>query len=148
MLAVALDQLNLGRVHLQQALSARGGYQAESPQGIQQAALWLDQAVAGLRTAGAQCRLPRSLLTRAVLHRHTGDFPRAHQDLQEVFVIAERSGMHLHLTDYHLETAHLSLAEGNADQSRHRADSAEELIEATGYKRLLPELAELQEQLN
>jgi len=82
LLDIALYQLTLGRVHLQQAGE------------------WLDQAVAGLRAAGQQQYLPLGLLARAALFRHTHDFARARQDLQEVFDIAEPSGMRLHLTDY------------------------------------------------
>ena len=55
--------------------------------------------------------LPSSLLARAALYRHTRDFARARQDLQEVFDIAEPSGMRLYLTDYHLEMARVLLAE-------------------------------------
>ena len=55
--------------------------------------------------------LPRGLLARATLHRHTRDFARARQDLQEVFDIADGSGMRLYLTDYHLEMARLLVAE-------------------------------------
>ena len=72
---------------------------------------WLEQAVAGLRAAGTQDYLPLGLLARAALHRHTHDFARARQDLQEVFDIADGSGMRLHLTDYHLEMARLLVAE-------------------------------------
>ena len=88
-----------------------------------------------------------SLLARAALYRHTGAFPRARRDLQEVFDIAEPSGMRLHLTDYHVEMARLLLAESDPDEARRHADSAEELIEATGYKRRLPDLAALRERL-
>ena len=80
--------------------------------------------------------------------------------MQEVFDIAEPSGMRLHLTDYHLEMARLLLAERECDvQSpdevngrkaltihEHVAEAAR-LIEDTGYKRRLPELQELQHKL-
>jgi tetratricopeptide (TPR) repeat protein len=75
---------------------------------------WLSLAVAGLQSAGAQHHLPRGLLARAAYFRHTLAFPQAHQDLQEVFDLAEPSGMLLHLTDAHLESARLALAELDA----------------------------------
>ena len=64
-----------------------------------------------MRAAGQQQYLPLGLLARAALHRHTRDFARARVDLQEVFDIADSSGMRLHLTDYHLEMARVLLAE-------------------------------------
>ncbi|WP_287601991.1 tetratricopeptide repeat protein [Thiothrix sp.] len=99
LLKMPMDKLTLGRAHFQQG-------------DFPQAAHWLDQAVAGLRAAGQQDHLPRGLLARAALHRHTHDFDNARKDLQEVFDIADGSGMRLHLTDYHLEMARLLVAEG------------------------------------
>ena len=98
LVAFALDQLILGKAWLQE----KNIYQAES---------WLSKAVNGLRIANDIQYLPLGLLARATLHRHTRDFVRARQDLQEVFEIAKSSGMRLHLTDYHLEMARLLLAE-------------------------------------
>ncbi|MBS0587296.1 MAG: TIR domain-containing protein [Proteobacteria bacterium] len=130
---------------------------------FQQAFRWLDQAVASLRVAGYQEQLPSGLLARAALYRDTRnpnrDFTRARQDLQEVYDIAEPSGMRLHLTDYHLEMARLLLAEredpasrssGNGDVLTIQAHvtKAAKLIEETGYKRRLPELQELQHKLS
>ncbi|MEZ5449612.1 MAG: hypothetical protein R3E89_11710 [Thiolinea sp.] len=104
-LSAALDQLTLGRAHLQQLVSPSPASRERGPGGEGLAAHWLDQAVAGLRAAGTQHYLPLGLLARAALHRHSGDYARARQDLQEVFDIAEPSGMRLHLTDWHLEMA-------------------------------------------
>ena len=124
---------------------------------------WLEQAVAGLRAAGDQTDLPRGLLARAELYRHTRDFARARQDLQEVFDIADGSGMRLHLTDYHLEMARLLVAEekegvcntplqGTADVGaycirplQYHITEAARLIAATGYHRRDKELLELQQ---
>ena len=135
LLDIALDQLTLGR-----AYTATGD--------LPQAAHWMEQAVAGLRAAGTQDQLPHGLLARAALHRQTGDFAHARQDLQEVFDIAEPSGMRLHLTDYHLEMARLLLAEENPDEARNHVAQAADLIKATGYNRRLPKLRELQQALN
>lgn len=144
---IGLDKLTLGRAHYQQ-----GNF----PQAID----WLNQAVTGLREAGAQHHLPRGLLACAALHRDTRnsnhDFAHARQDLQEVIDIAEPSGMRLHLTDYHLEMARLLIAEQQNPSQTPVAESesqlslqdhitqAEKLIKETGYKRRLPELEELQ----
>jgi tetratricopeptide (TPR) repeat protein len=98
LLDIALNQLSIGQAYWQQG-------------NTQQATYWLERTVAEFRTAGNQDELPRGLLARAALHRHCGDFARARQDLQEVFDIAEPSGMRLHLTDYHLEMARLLLTE-------------------------------------
>ena len=116
LLAFSLPKLTLGRAHLQQfvgASPAGDSSQAHRLQGklLQQAGESLDQAVADLRAAGTQDHLPRGLLARAALFRHTHDFARARADLQEVFEIAEPSGMRLHLTDYHLEMARVLLEE-------------------------------------
>ncbi|MEZ5449024.1 MAG: hypothetical protein R3E89_08505 [Thiolinea sp.] len=71
-----------------------------------------------MHAANARYVATRSLLARAALYRHTHDFARAHADLQEVFEIAEPSGMRLHLTDYHLEMAWVLLAEAGFDYAQ------------------------------
>lgn len=140
LLSIALDQLSVGRAHFQLAQSA-------PTSSLNEAVRWLDQAVASLRAAGTQHHIPHGLLSRAALYRHTKDFTRAHQDLQEVFDIADPSGMRLHLTDYHLEMARLLLAEGKPNEAKQHRQQAADLIAATGYKRRLPELEELSAQL-
>ena len=168
LLTIALDQLTLGWAYLQQLLlpstSGRGaGGEGLIPRSLSEAEGWLEQAVAGLRAAGRQDHLPRGYLARAALFRHTRDFARARQDLQEVFDIAEPSGMRLHLTDYHLEMARLLVAEGKAEEGvcntplqgmdvgaycirllQFHIAAAARLITATGYHRRDAELAELQ----
>lgn len=167
---IGLDRLTLGRAHLQQlSLPSTSGRWAGG-EGLH----WLDQAVAGLRAAGDQRFVPLGLLAHAALHRHTRDFARARQDLQEVFDIADGSGMRLFLTDYHLEMARvllaelgfdsaqlagsaqatlsgtgrsLSGAEGNLAAREHIAKAAQ-LIADTGYHRRDAELAALQQAIN
>ncbi len=119
----SLEYLIAGRAYLQQLVGAspagdssqvhrlQGKLLQQAARSLSEAEGWLEQAVAGLRAAGRQDYLPRALLARAALFRHTHDFARARADLQEVFEIAEPSGMRLHLTDYHLEMARLLLAE-------------------------------------
>jgi tetratricopeptide (TPR) repeat protein len=158
LLSIALDQLTLGRAHLVGASPAGDSYEEDRLQGklLQQAGEWLDQAVAGLRVYGSLQHLPRGLLARAALHRHTRDFARARQDLQEVFDIADSSGMRLHLTDYHLEMARLLVAEAKTltptplpevEGLQEHTAKAEKLIEATGYHRRDKELTDLKKHL-
>ena len=73
--------------------------------------------------------LPLALLARGTPH-----------DLDEVFRIATRSGMRLHLTDYHLAMA-------RRHNSRDHFLKAEALIVATGYHRRDAELEALRQSL-
>jgi tetratricopeptide (TPR) repeat protein len=103
LLTIGLDHLSLGRAHTA---------------GSAEATHHLDQAVNFLRRAETLDMLPLGLLARGTPH-----------DLDEAFRIATRSGMRLHLADYHL-------AKGNLTE-------AEALINATGYHRRDRELAAL-----
>jgi hypothetical protein len=94
-LDIGLNHLSLGRVH-----------PANSAESIHH----LNQAVDYIRRGGELTYLPSALLARGT--------PR---DLDEVFRIASRSGMRLHLVDYYL-------AAGNLDE-------AARLIAETGYHR-------------
>jgi hypothetical protein len=95
--------------------------------GSAEAAAHLDQAVEFLRRAGAQDMLPLALLARG-----TPD------DLDEVFALATRSGMRLHLADYHL-----AMARRDPVGNREHIEKAAKTIEETGYHRRDAELAEL-----
>ena len=136
LLDIALDHLSLGRAHLQQ-------------QQLEPAQQHLDQAVKGLRDASQQQYLPLGLLTRAELHRLQGDYKEAEKDLQEVFEIAERGEMQLHLCDYHLAMAKLlqTRTDQALDQNQaaitHHLQTAKEIIHQTHYHRRLPELKQL-----
>ncbi|MHC4698819.1 MAG: hypothetical protein ACYTFA_18990 [Planctomycetota bacterium] len=153
---VALDQLSLGRARLLQ------GVGSGVPRLID-ARKHLDCAVAGLREAGVLHHLPRGLLARAELYRHTIQWNKARADLDEAWAIATRDPqgqMRLHMTDCHLEYARLTLAQGRIDDDPGHVDQArvEEagdhvekaavLIEETSYHRRDEELAELQEYLS
>jgi tetratricopeptide (TPR) repeat protein len=151
----SLEYLTLGRAQLQQRLLATSFGRRSEEEDIH----WLEQAVAGLRAAGTLHSLPLGLLARAALHRHTNDFPRARVDLQEVFDIADGSGMRLHLTDYHLEMARLLVAEEEAKLPQNDGQDRKELLQQhvmkagkliheTGYHRRDKELADLQVQVN
>ena len=74
-----------------------------------QARARLDQAVAALRRAGTEHRLPSALLTRAAHLRRSSEFSAAAKDLEESLDIADRGGMKLYLTDCALEAARLEL---------------------------------------
>ena len=136
LLDIALDHLNLGRVHLQQ----------QQPALAQE---HLDQAVDDLRTAGDQDLLPLGLLARAELCRQQSNYAKAEKDLQEVFEIAERGEMRLHLCDYHLAMAKLlqtrtdQALDQNQQAITHHLLTAKEIIHQTHYHRRLPELQQL-----
>jgi tetratricopeptide (TPR) repeat protein len=120
LLDIGLDHLSLGRAHTRTSADA---------------AHHLDQAVDFLRRSGRLDYLPLGLLARGTP-----------QDLDEVFRIATRSGMRLHLTDYHLASARLALRNGDRAQAREHFTKAEALVQQTGYHRRDPDLADLRPQ--
>ena len=141
----------------------------------------LKRTVNGLRKAGTEHHLPHGLLARANYYRWClslcnldktalqETYQNALNDLTETYDMAQRSGMLLHLTDYHLESARLALVvellveQGHSfskdpnllspiSQEReleqlsveeHIAE-AKALIEKTGYGRRTPELEYLE----
>lgn len=107
----------------------------------------LDQAVNGLRLAGAQHHLPLGLLARAALRRTQTDYPAAATDLDEALEIAESGGMRLHECDAHLEWTRLYRAEENLPSAREHLAKAAALVEATGYHRRDREIEALKRQL-
>lgn len=115
LLDIGLDHLTLGRVH---------------PPGSPESRQHLHQAVAFLRRAGHLDHLPKALLARAT-----------DADLAEVHKIATRSGMRLHLTDYHLAMA-------RSHRSLEHLEKAEKLIQETGYHRRDEEAAALRAELS
>jgi tetratricopeptide (TPR) repeat protein len=132
----AMDMLTLGRAKIAQAVDESGPFD--------EARMWIDHAVAGLREAGTQHYLPLGLLARAAFFRLEEKFDKAREDLTEARDIAERGDMRLHLTDVHLESARLVLAmHGVNDDLRYHVTRAEKLINETGYHRRDAELAEL-----
>lgn len=141
LLAIALDNLSLGRAWLLEAQQA-------GTVDTRQAAEFLQNAVDGFRRAGTMDQLPRGLLARAELYRFVSDYERAERDLAEVFRIATRSGMGLHLADYHLESARLRLAQGDKEKAREHWTIAKEMIERMGYHRRDKEVSELEAQLS
>ena len=136
LLSHALHRLLLGRA----ALAAAPG--PDHPD-FALARHHLDAAVTGLRKAGTMHEQPRALLARAALHRRAADWPTARRDLAEAHRIATRGGMRLFLVDHQLESARLHLATGDLPAARAAYSAARAEVEAMGYHRRDPELAEL-----
>ncbi len=104
-LTKALDHLTLGRAALYRALLAGGP--SERAAASQCAREQIEAPVEGLRRAGRQDYLPRSLLSRAWLRHVEGDVEGAGADLDESWQIAERGPMRLHMADILLHRARL-----------------------------------------
>ncbi len=128
LLDIALDHLTVARCALYSAL-----LNGSPPDAFEAARKEIDSAVAGLRAAGDQSRLPLGLLTRAWLRQCLDDEAGARADLDEVERIARRGNMRLHLADLHLTRARLF-------RDRDELAKARALIEECEYWRRLPEL--------
>ncbi|TFG39998.1 MAG: hypothetical protein E4H48_08225 [Syntrophobacterales bacterium] len=111
------------------------------------AIIHLGQSVDFLRKLNAPEFLVRGLLARASFCREQGQFESARRDLDEVLEIAERCGMRLFLTDYHLESCRLLLAENDLPSARDHLAQATKLVAATGYHRRDQEVLELEKLL-
>ena len=153
LLDIALDKLSLGRAFLLQALAKTTDSSLRASV-FNQARDYLQQAVAGLREAGVQEYLSRSLFARAACYRAQNEFAPAWADLEEAREIAERGEMKLFLADYHLEAGRVALAEGEGlgaegkrEEARGHLEIAAKMIEEMGYGRRKPEVEELQRQL-
>lgn len=125
----ALDHLALGR--------------ASTPGSIE-AAEHLDFAVDGLRRAEHLDQMPLGLLARATHSRELGQFERAERDLAAVWDVANRPGMLLHLADYYLEHARLSLLQGKPAEAHVHYQNAADSVQLTGYRRRSVALAEIE----
>lgn len=139
LLTIALDHLSLGRAALYEAILTAADVRCAQSD--------VEQAVAGLRSAGRSDYLPRGLLTRAWLRFLLGarsGSDSAQADLDEAWDIAERGPMRLHLADIHLHRARLFHAATPYPWDSPRADlaAARALIEQCGYNRRLEELAD------
>ena len=169
LLTIALDHLTLGRALLYRSILNR------TPLATSHSSL--EKAVDGLRRAGTQHHLPRSLLTRAwcfftaaMQQRLHGDdskvgsfVTKARSDLDEAWEIVERGSMKLHMADIHLYRARLFGIMKDRDKDevgimkdeisypwdspQVDLDEAARLIEETGYHRRDEELADAREAL-
>jgi len=124
-LTLALDHLTLGRARLYRAILEG----ADSSSACSE----IEEAVAGLRRAGATHHVPRGLLTRAWQRALHGDISEARADLDEAQEIAERGPMPLYLADIALYRARLF-------RDRESLATARSLIEKHGYWRRKEEL--------
>jgi tetratricopeptide (TPR) repeat protein len=140
LLAIALDHLSMGRVHLLQARREGGGNFTEAENHLR-------RAVDGLRQAGTLNFLPRGLLARAELYRAKGEFEWAQADLDEAMSIAKLGSMGLHEADCYLEYARLYLARGEKGQARESWTQAREMIKCMGYHRRDKEVEEIGQEL-
>lgn len=136
LLEIALDEFIIGKVYF---LSSTHGIVNK----LSLANYFLSLALDEFRLAGQIHYIPFGLLARAAYHRHTQNYLAAEADLEEVLDIAEPTGMRLHLTDYHLESARLRLAQNRPDYARPHIAEAARLIDETGYHRRDIELLEL-----
>ncbi|MBK8453388.1 MAG: tetratricopeptide repeat protein [Thiofilum sp.] len=143
LLDFAISHLIYAKIYLQKE------FLINSEQDILVENFYLNEALKAFKEYDDKTLLPLGLCIRAHYYRYAKQYTKAHTDLQEVYDIAEHSGMRLHLTDYHLEMARLLIAEGKEpiNKIQDHVDKAEKLINATGYHRRDKELAELKEQL-
>lgn len=165
LLAIASDNLSLGRAYFLEGVSLRvtaggeaipssrtetasGALHPRSDEILAQAIAHLHRAVDGLRQAGHQEYIIRGLLARAELHRFKDDFKKALNDLDEAYTIATRGGMRLHEADCYLEYARLYLAQGEKDQAQEHLAKAKTLIEQMGYHRRDGEVKEIEAMIN
>ena len=167
-LAVANDQLTLEEPPDKNVyISNKKLYVDESSlPSLNTAEKLLNGSVERLRKSGTEIYLPLALLARAIYHRWylslkppepEASLSVALQDLQEIYNIAQRNGMSLVLTDYHLESARLKLTVAlryhNSPTTGEKEiiqtaiqhiSTAKQLIDDTGYKRRSPEVEYLE----
>ena len=150
LLTEALNLLNLGQAYLLMV-------KLENMDMLHQAVTALSDAIIALRASGFQENLIRGLLAQAELYRIRSEFQLAKQNIEEVYEIAKRGEMKLHLADYHLEACRLCSAEGKMETGGGRTEAVEkkkreaeehlrvasEMIEEMGYGRRRPEVEEL-----
>jgi tetratricopeptide (TPR) repeat protein len=169
LLTIVVDYLSLGRTYLAEAVSILSPAIQSSnlpPSLLQQAHLYLNQAMAGLRQAGVQDYVTHGLLARAELYRWQGKWAKAQADLEEAMDLAARCGMRLFECDAQLEWARLLEAQGRGEdtggdphpgageaaegwlaQARWHVAEAKRLVAETGYHRRDGAVAELEERM-
>ncbi len=155
---IALIKLSIGKTLMLQSIDNHSSCFSEAED-------YLNQAVDGLREAGAQEFIIKGLLQRSTLLRHQKDFLKSWADLDEAREIAEYGQMRLHLTDYHLEACR-NIRDQMADSDYQIIDDgetlsltkeemqlkfqehfkeAERLVQETGYHRRDGELDDLKD---
>lgn len=139
LLAIGLDNLSQAQALIVEA--QRGD------RDLSEAANYLTTAISTLRQAGTMEFLVCGLLVHAQFHRLLGSHKSSERVLAEVHRIAKRSGMGLHLADYHLESARLRLAQGNKEKAHEHWTTAKKMINDMGYHRHDKEVEEIETQL-
>jgi hypothetical protein len=170
-LDIGLDTLTIGRAYLGLALAADAASNDGRRGDADTARVWLEEAMEGLRGAGALAYIARGLLVRAAFRRIVGNWDGVGRDLNEVAEIAELGPMKLYLCDMTLERTRLALARVEAfaplngfidhgppkpqlpsevernslhNEATEQLAIAADYIEKCGYHRRDEELAELQ----
>ncbi|MGA2140484.1 MAG: ATP-binding protein [Verrucomicrobiia bacterium] len=134
LLDIGLDHLTLGCAALYRAILEKSEAESARPaKEIRNPKREIEEAVGGLRRAGAQEFIVRGLLTRAWVRFLEGDVVGARVDLDEAWEIAERGPMKLFLADIHLHRARLF-------RDKEELETARKLIEQCGYGRRKEEL--------
>ena len=135
LLTFSLEKLSISKAFMLQDLESDPSDPSTSLRtGCTEAADCLNQAVDGLREAGAQHHVPRGLFARATLYRHLQDFTKSWIDLDEARAIAGYGQMRLHLTDYHLEAALVIQAQVEHGSPNNEFAIIEDSIEKTVSK--------------
>jgi tetratricopeptide (TPR) repeat protein/GTPase SAR1 family protein len=135
LLDISLDNLTAGRAWMMSALEKKPIETPPRSEKMSRAMTFLEEAVEGLRKAGAQEFLAHGLIIRAEGYRHMKDYAKAQDDLAEALDIAELGGMKLFICDYHLEAGRLCQAQGKEEEAGEHLRVAKELVEETGYFR-------------
>ncbi len=139
-LALALDDLTLGRTALYQVVLRRPTrtHRHGTMAGLSHSAglpihKFLDPGLDGLRRSGMEDFIPWGLLTRAWLCVLEGDQKGADIDLEEAWQIAERGSMRLFMAD-------VLLHRGRLLRDKSALGEARKLIDECGYHRRDAEL--------
>ncbi len=144
-LSAALDRVSLGRAGLEKIKIKNQKLKSKiAEKDLIEAKRWLDEAVDGLRKAGAQDKLPLGLLAKAGYYRYQRSWDKARGDLEEAREIAERGEMKLFQADYHLESARVCLDEGRKEDAKGHREAAKALIRSCGYHRRDEELKDIE----
>jgi tetratricopeptide (TPR) repeat protein len=118
-----------------------------SPNGSEQARIYLDQAVENLRRAGQVHYVPRGLLARAAQFRCSKLFLEAEKDLTEAWILTVRCGMRPHMVDCLIERSRLWLAQERWSAAIGDCSAAQRLAGEVDPRYRRAELQELVKQI-
>lgn len=117
----------------------------EATQHQDSAITFLDAATQGLREVGMMHHLPLALLARSSYNIARKRYEDAQRDLREVFEIASNSDMRLHLCDYHIQQADISLQLNCIEEAQNALLNATDYITNTSYHKNDSVIRSLQE---